>query len=100
MHVTDETLRVIYRSSQQKGITVVSIAHRPSLWRHHNCVLRFDGQGGYQFSPFRLEVGDGEQAAPLTDEQPTRRNGQHCAMVLTKIVHASDASLVGTRLAL
>ncbi len=29
------------------GITVLTVSHRPSLWKYHAMILHYDGQGGY-----------------------------------------------------
>jgi ATP-binding cassette, subfamily D (ALD), peroxisomal long-chain fatty acid import protein len=29
------------------GITLLTVSHRPSLWRYHAMILHYDGLGGY-----------------------------------------------------
>ncbi|KPA73925.1 putative ATP-binding cassette protein subfamily D member 2 [Leptomonas pyrrhocoris] len=68
--------RQIYNRCVQLGITVITIAHRRSVWQYHNWILYFDGNGGYMFSP--LQFTDGASA-----------------LVLTCVKSATDASQVG-----
>ena len=41
----------LYERCHERGITLFSVSHRKSLWKHHEYLLRFDGQGGYEFRP-------------------------------------------------
>ena len=34
-------------NATQLGITLLTVSHRPSLWRYHAMILHYDGQGGY-----------------------------------------------------
>jgi len=40
---------VIYNEAKKRGITIITVSHRPSLWKHHEYLLQFDGEGGYTF---------------------------------------------------
>lgn len=41
---------LLYERAKECGITLISVSHRPSLWKHHDKKLAFDGEGGYEFS--------------------------------------------------
>eukprot|EP01079_Euglenida_sp_SAG-EU17-18_P004682 gene4683-854_t len=39
----------LYSRCKEIGITLLTISHRPSLWRFHQWLLRFDGESGYTY---------------------------------------------------
>lgn len=47
--VTADMEYVMYTHSQKLGISLLSVSHRTSLWKYHDLILQFDGQGGYLF---------------------------------------------------
>uniref|UniRef100_A0A8B9HDS7 ATP binding cassette subfamily D member 3 n=1 Tax=Astyanax mexicanus TaxID=7994 RepID=A0A8B9HDS7_ASTMX len=38
------------------GITLFTVSHRSSLWKHHEYYLRMDGRGNYEFKPITTET--------------------------------------------
>lgn len=44
----------LMRACSERHITLLTIAHRRTLWSFHSHVLRFDGEGGYLFGPFQI----------------------------------------------
>uniref|UniRef100_A0A673NFV4 ATP-binding cassette sub-family D member 3-like n=1 Tax=Sinocyclocheilus rhinocerous TaxID=307959 RepID=A0A673NFV4_9TELE len=43
-------------SSFQVGITLFTVSHRKSLWKHHEYYLHMDGRGNYEFKPITKET--------------------------------------------
>ncbi|KAL1920270.1 uncharacterized protein VTP21DRAFT_1416 [Calcarisporiella thermophila] len=41
---------LMYQYAREIGITLFTVSHRTTLLRHHEYVLRFDGEGGYEFT--------------------------------------------------
>ena len=54
---------LMYRRAKELGITLFTVSHRPSLFPYHEYLLRFDGQGGYEFMKMSTE-----QQHPQTPE--------------------------------
>ncbi|KAK7468565.1 ATP-binding cassette long-chain fatty acid transporter pxa2 [Stygiomarasmius scandens] len=48
------------------GITLLTVSHRPSLWKYHHMILHYDGQGGYVFTKL-----DAEKRLALQQEKQT-----------------------------
>ncbi|KND03543.1 uncharacterized protein SPPG_01022 [Spizellomyces punctatus DAOM BR117] len=47
--------RIMYTHAQDLGISLITVSHRPSLWKYHNWILQYDGQGGYVFTKLNAE---------------------------------------------
>ncbi|KAF2865385.1 ABC transporter transmembrane region 2-domain-containing protein [Massariosphaeria phaeospora] len=62
--VTLEIERVMYDEAKRLGITLMTVSHRRSLWKYHERILQFDGQGGYVFTGL-----DAERRLVLEDEK-------------------------------
>lgn len=41
----------MYDYCKERGITLFTVSHRKSLWKHHEFFLQFDGRGSYEFAP-------------------------------------------------
>ncbi|KAF2749180.1 hypothetical protein M011DRAFT_466293 [Sporormia fimetaria CBS 119925] len=62
--VTLEIERVMYDEAKRLGITLMTVSHRRSLWKYHNKILQFDGQGNFIFTNL-----DAERRLELEDEK-------------------------------
>lgn len=54
----------LIHNSLALGITLMTVSHRPSLWKFHTMVLEYDGQGGYTFTHL-----DAEKRLALQEEK-------------------------------
>lgn len=41
---------IMYTKAKEVGISLITVSHRPSLWKYHDFILEFDGNGGWRFS--------------------------------------------------
>ncbi|KAL9027310.1 MAG: hypothetical protein Q9196_004148 [Gyalolechia fulgens] len=62
--VTLEIEKAMYDHAKALGITLMTVSHRRSLWRYHDDILQFDGQGNYFFTKL-----DAERRLQLEDEK-------------------------------
>ena len=62
--VTLEIEKAMYDNAKALGITLMTVSHRRSLWRYHDDILQFDGQGNYIFTQL-----DAEKRLKLEDEK-------------------------------
>ena len=47
--VTVEMETIMYNTAKGHGITLFTVSHRTSLFKFHEYMLKFDGEGGYEF---------------------------------------------------
>ncbi|MES1909859.1 MAG: hypothetical protein MHM6MM_002550 [Cercozoa sp. M6MM] len=53
----------LYSTAREMGMSLITISHRPSLWKYHERVLDMDGRGGWKVSKMVLPEGYGKDAS-------------------------------------
>lgn len=46
---------IMYNKAKELKITLFTVSHRTSLFKYHEYMLKFDGEGGYNFKPNNIE---------------------------------------------
>ena len=72
--VTLDVEKIMYDHATELGITMMTVSHRPSLWKYHSHVLQYDGQGSYVFTEL-----DADKRLKLQDEK------QHLEQLLLQL---------------
>lgn len=53
--VSPQMEQLMYAHAQKLDVSLLSVAHRSSLWHFHNYILKFKGDGTYTFRPLNAE---------------------------------------------
>lgn len=53
--VTSDIEAVMFAEAKKRGISMLTVSHRASLWKYHDLILQFDGYGGYIFTDLDAE---------------------------------------------
>lgn len=48
----------IYRRCHELDITLFTVSHRKSLWKHHDFSLQMDGRGSYKFDRITENINE------------------------------------------
>ncbi|KAI9298270.1 ATP-binding cassette sub-family D protein-like protein member 1 [Neoconidiobolus thromboides FSU 785] len=75
--VSMELEEIMYNHASELGISFLTVSHRPSLWKYHNYILQYDGQGGYVFTEL-----DAEKRLALQEE---KQNLEHKLIEVPKL---------------
>ena len=46
------------KATNEYNITLLTIAHRATLWQYHNFILQFDGHGNWKFEELNSNLTD------------------------------------------
>lgn len=47
--------QIMYTHATELNISLLTVSHRTSLWKYHDLILQYDGQGGYVFTQLNAE---------------------------------------------
>ena len=47
---------IMYNTAKELGITLFTVSHRTSLFKFHEYMLKFDGEGGYQLKNINWNI--------------------------------------------
>jgi ATP-binding cassette, subfamily D (ALD), peroxisomal long-chain fatty acid import protein len=73
--VSNDVEALLYTHAEELGITVITISHRPSLFKYHNFLLHV-GEGEDGTSWIWSKIGSSEGLVSSMDEQITKLQAQ------------------------
>ena len=50
--------KIYMKAIKEYNITLLTIAHRATLWQYHNYILQFDGQGSWKFEELNSNLSE------------------------------------------
>ena len=69
---------LMYKHAQDTlKITLFTVSHRPSLVLFHDYLLKFDGQGGYEFTKINHETSFPEDKKPASSTAISKKSKKH-----------------------
>lgn len=84
----------MYRHAQEDlKITLFTVSHRPSLVPFHDYLLRFDGQGGYEFTTIDHHHNNNNNEAPPKNKNKKKTHLKHVSIDTSTLKRSPDLSL-------
>ena len=66
---------VIYTEAKRRGITIITVSHRPSLWKHHDYLLQIDSEGGFTFGKLDMSEKNNDEYEKMVDQHRKLQTG-------------------------
>ena len=66
---------IIYNEAKRRGITIITVSHRPSLWKYHEYLLQFDGEGGYSFGKLNVSKKNNAEYEKMVEKHRSLMTG-------------------------
>jgi len=66
---------IMYNHAREVGITLFTVSHRQSLWKFHEWLLRFDGEGNYAFGRLILDENENGNGNGNGNNSSSSENG-------------------------
>ncbi len=80
----------LYSCLRESGTTLISIAHRPAVLRHHTHVLHLEGEGKWELLDAMNYQFDGGLGSTSNGEAPMQSEHQASAMVAAELLAATS----------
>jgi len=65
---------MMYNKAKEMGISLITVSHRPSLWKYHDHVLEFDGNGNWEYLTMQVFQQKKSQSLDLQNLNSTTSN--------------------------
>lgn len=62
----------IYEYVKSVGITLLTVSHRPNLWKYHQMMLKFSDDQTYEYIPMEEALKKAEEAKSSKSPSPSK----------------------------